>query len=57
MSSTILQLEKHNQFADNALSIGSTPLIKLNRLVNGKGATVELIGPTVMINKTALTIT
>lgn len=24
---------------------------------NGKGATVELIGPTVMINKTALTIT
>jgi hypothetical protein len=26
-------------------------------LNNGKGATVELIGPTVMINKTALTVT
>jgi cysteine synthase A len=28
------------KFANNALTIGSTPLVKLNRLVNGKGATV-----------------
>ena len=26
-------------------------------LDNGKGATVELVGPTVMINKSALTVT
>jgi cysteine synthase len=28
------------RFDDNALSIGKTPLVRLNRLVNGKGATV-----------------
>src|SRR3984885_5571135 len=28
------------KFNDNALSIGGTPLIRLNRLVNGGGATV-----------------
>src|SRR5450759_2615161 len=27
-------------FADNSLSIGRTPLVRLNRLVNGAGATV-----------------
>ncbi len=27
-------------FADNSLSIGRTPLIKLNRVVDGAGATV-----------------
>src|SRR6202162_1077773 len=28
------------KFADNALSIGRTPLVKLNRLVDGNGAAV-----------------
>jgi cysteine synthase A len=28
------------KFDDNPLSIGRTPLIKLNRVVNGSGATI-----------------
>ena len=27
-------------FADNSLSIGKTPLVKLNRITDGAGATV-----------------
>src|SRR5512145_2107820 len=30
----------HQWASDNALSIGNTPLVKLNRVVNGSGATV-----------------
>ena len=29
-----------NWFADNAQSIGHTPLVKLNRITDGAGATV-----------------
>ncbi|HXN48774.1 MAG TPA: cysteine synthase A [Bryobacteraceae bacterium] len=39
-SSGVAVADARNQFADNSLSIGRTPLVRLNRIANGAPATV-----------------